>query len=427
MRRGWVALASLALVAAACGDGEIGSGADVAGGAAGDGPRTTEAAESSLEAAACPGEPLRFTTIAALTGPVARGGERYRTGTDAAVAAVNRECSLGRPIEVAFCDDASDVNRNLACGRQAAEDGSLALLTTVGSFDDGATASGLPGIFLYGTSAFELTDPNAYSSISGISVGMAGITAAKAAGADTFLLVLPDSPALQFVAVQVEQVAELIDIELETIYFPIDTTDYAPIAAQIGERGTEAVGMLPSSPVAMINALADEGITPESHVMSIASIVLSPEIIAELGPALDGMIVVSPTVPPNAEDNEGIAEFREDLEAIGQDPDDPTIDFTAVTAWSNIKKLEEALLAAGGPAYVEGLTSQQLVRAIVEHPVDRPEAAPYDFRENQLTELPGLAGFRVFTREVVILELQDEEYQLLADGFVDILDPPELD
>jgi len=35
------------------------------------------------------------------------------------------------------------------------------LLTTIGSFDDGATASGLPGIFLYGTSAFELTDPHA--------------------------------------------------------------------------------------------------------------------------------------------------------------------------------------------------------------------------------------------------------------------------
>ena len=139
------------------------------------------------------------------------------------------------------------------------------------------------------------------------------------------------------------------------------------------------------------------------------------------------MIVVSPTVPPNAADNPGIAEFREDLEAIGEDPDAPTIDFTAVTAWSNIKKLEEALLAAGGPSYVRNLTSEKLVRAVVEHPVDRPEAAPYDFREaNQLPELPGLASFRVFTREVVILELQDTEYQLLADGFVDILDPPEL-
>ena len=56
----------------------------------------------------------------------------------------------------------------------------------------------------------------------------------------------------------------------------------------------------------------------------------------------------------------------------------------------------------------------------------RPEAAPYDFRANQITELPDLAGFRVFAREVAILELQGGEYQLLADGFVDVLEPPDL-
>ena len=139
------------------------------------------------------------------------------------------------------------------------------------------------------------------------------------------------------------------------------------------------------------------------------------------------MLVVSPTVPPNAVDNAGIAEFRDDLEAIGQDPDAPTVDFTTVTAWSNLKKLEEALLAAGGPEFVADLTSESLVQALVDNPIARPEAAPYDFRENQLTEFPGLAAFRVFTREVAILELQDGQYELLAEGFVDMLDPPDLD
>ena len=81
--------------------------------------------------------------------------------------------------------------------------------------------------------------------MSGVSVGMAGLTAAKARGADSFLLVLPDSPALQFVATKVERMAELIDIDLEIIYFPIDTTDYAPIAAQISQHDTEAIGLLP--------------------------------------------------------------------------------------------------------------------------------------------------------------------------------------
>ena len=78
-----------------------------------------------------------------------------RASAPAQLASINRECALGRPIEVSICDDGFDVNGNLACRRQAAEDGSLAIVSSVGSFDDGAAASGLPGIFLWGTSAYE--------------------------------------------------------------------------------------------------------------------------------------------------------------------------------------------------------------------------------------------------------------------------------
>jgi hypothetical protein len=417
-------VAVVAALAAGCGNGSVGDTQQRAGDT-----ETTEqrVAVTQPEPADCPGEPLRFTAIAALTGGPAGGtnAARARIGTDAALASINGECALGRPIEVSICDDGADLNRNLACGREAAEDGSLAIINSVGSFDDGAAASGLPGIFLWGTSAYELTDPQAYSSVSGITVGMGGVSAAKAAGAEHFVLVLPDSPALQFVATQVEELASLIDLDLETIYFPADATDYAPIAAQIAQREPDAIGMLPVSPVVMINALAAEGITPENHIMSIASIVMTPEVIDELGDALDGLLVVSPTLPPTATDNPGVDEFRADLEAGGYDPDDPDIDFTTVVSWSNLKKLEEALLAID-PSVVESLDSQALVEAIVDHPIDRPEAAAYDFSENQLPEFPGLAAFRVFTREVAILDMQDGRYEVVSDGFVDMLDPPPL-
>jgi len=416
-------LALVAALAAGCGNGSVGDTRQAAD------PDTAErAAPTQPEPTDCPGEPLRFTSIATLTGGPTGGNNavRARIGTDAALASINRECALGRPIELSVCDDGADVNGSLACGREAAEDGSLAIISSVGSFDDGAAASGLPGIFLWGTSAYELTAEGAYSSISGITVGMGGVSAAQAAGADDFVLVLPDTPALQFVATQVEELASLLDLELETLYFPADATDYAPIAAQIAQREPDAVGMLPTSPVVMINALAAEGITPENHIMSIASIVMTPEVIDELGSALDGLLVVSPTLPPTATDNPGIAEFRADLEASGSDPDDPDIDLTTVVSWSNLKKLEEALLEID-PSDLASLDSQALVEAIVDHPVDRPEAAAYDFAENQLPEFPGLAGFRVFTREVAVLEVQDGRYEVLSDGFVDMLDPPPLE
>jgi hypothetical protein len=418
------ALAALVAGTAGCGNGSVGDTQQRASASETSAPRST----TTVPEVDCPGEPLRFTSIAALTGGPTGGNNanRARIGRDAALTSINGRCVLGRPLELSICDDTANVNTNLACGRQAAEDGSLAILTSVGSFDDGAAASGLPGIFLWGTSAYELTDPMAYSSISGITVGMGGISAAVAAGAEDFVLVLPDSPALQFVAVQVEELARLLDLELETLYFPIDATDYAPIAAQIAQREPDAVGMLPVSPVVMINALAAEGITPESHIMSIASIVMTPEVIDELGSKLDGLLVVSPTMPPTATDNPGIAEFRADLEAIGHDPDDPDIDFTTVVSWSNLKKLEEVLLTLD-PAAIASLDSQTLVDALIAHPADRPEAAPYDFSENQLPEFPGLAAFRVFTRHVAMLEIRDGRYEVVADDFVDILDPPPLD
>lgn len=428
-----IATVVLGLLGAACGDGRIGdhaassnpgpggsgaSGGDDDGGP--DGP-----AGGEVDPADCPGEPLRFTTIAAITSQLGDNGDRARIGTEAGVAAVNRECALGRPIEVELCDDAGDVNQNLDCGRQAAADGSLALLTFIGSFDDGATASGLPALYTWGTSAFELTSGDAYSSISGVAVGISGVTAAKAQGADDFLLVLPDTPTLQFAATQVEQVADIIGIDVEIIYFPADTTDYAPIAAQIAERDTDAVGLLPVQPVVMLNALAAEGITAEDRIISTASVVMSPEVIEELGDTLDGLIVVSPTVPPTDTDNPGIAEFRDDLAAAGFDPDNPDIDFNTVVAWSNLKKLEEAL-GQLSPEEIASLDSQAIVDAVVAHPVERPEAAPYDFRENALPELPDLAGFRIFTREVAILQLHGGRYDVLVDDFVDILDPPDL-
>ena len=246
-------------------------------------------------------------------------------------------------------------------------------MSTVGSFDDGASASGLPGVFLLGTGAFDLTNPKAYSSVSGVTIGIGGVSAAKAAGAKTFLLVLPDSPQLQFVSNQVVEAGKQLGIKVQTLFIPIDATDFAPVAAQIKERDADAVGLLPAAPVPMINALAAEGITPKNTTMSIASIVMTPQIVKQLGKALDGMIVVAPTVPPTEKDNPGIAEFRAALKANGQNPDDPNIDFNTVLSWSNLKKLEAALLAAG-PSVIASLDSKSLVDAVVNHS-DRPSRA----------------------------------------------------
>jgi ABC-type branched-subunit amino acid transport system substrate-binding protein len=402
----------LASVTAACGSSGKGT---ASGGSSATAASTTP----------CPGTPLEFTTIVALSGPFADTGKRMKTGSDAAVEAINRDCALGRPLEVTFCDDKADANGSLACGRKAASNGSLAILGSIGSFDDGVTASKLPEIYGNGTSSFELTNPKAYSSISGIALGISATSAVKALGAKSSSLVLPDTPTLQFAGKLLKEAAGLLDLKVYPVYFPQDTTDFAPLAAQISDRHADAVGMLPLNPVVMVNALASEGLKPAKVTMVVPSATITPQVIKELGDTLDGMLVVSQTAAPTDTKNSGIAEFRADMKAAGHDPDDPNVDFSTVTAWSNVKKLEGALLAAS-PTVRASLDSKSLVDAVVATPVDRPEAAPYDFRSNQLPELTDLANFRVFTRKVAILRIEHGRYETVSDGFIDILKPPPL-
>jgi ABC-type branched-subunit amino acid transport system substrate-binding protein len=373
----------------------------------------------------CPGTPLKFTSIIALSGPLGTGGSRSALGTKVAVDAVNRSCALGRPLQVTICDDKDDTNANLACGRQAASDGSLAILGSVGSFDDGVTASKLPAIFVNGTSPFELTNKDAYSSVNGIALGISGTSAIKARGKKSSVLMLPDTPTLQFAGNLIVKMAKLLDIHVDPIYYPQDTTDFAPIAAEVSAKNDDAVGMLPLNPVVVVNALAQEGITPENHDMVVPGGVITPENLKDMGDAANGMLVVSETLPPTDTSNAGIREFRADMTADGKNPDDPNVDFSTVTSWSNVKKLEGALLAAG-PSTIASLDSTSVVAAVVNHPVDRPEMAPYDFRRNAIPEVPELASFRVFTRTVAVLQIENGKYKVLSNGFIDILKPPNL-
>jgi ABC-type branched-subunit amino acid transport system substrate-binding protein len=373
----------------------------------------------------CPGAPLKFTSIIALSGPLGTGGSRSELGIKVAVDGINRTCALGRPLQVTICDDKDDTNANLACGRKAGSDGSLAVLGSIGSFDDGVEASKLPAIFVNGTSPFELTNKNAYSSVNGIALGISGTSAIKARGKKSSTLLLPDTPTLQFAGNLIVKMAKLLDIHVDPIYYPQDTTDFAPIAAEVSQKNDDAVGMLPINPVVVVNALAQEGITPENHDMVVPGGVITPENLKDMGDAANGILVVSETLPPTDASNKGIAEFRADMNADGKNPDDPNVDFTTVTSWSNVKKLEGALLAAG-PSVISSLDSTSVVDAVVNHPVDRPETAAYDFRKNAIPEVPDLASFRVFTRTVAVLQIENGKYKVLSNGFIDILKPPNL-
>ena len=71
---------------------------------------------------ACTGAPLKVTSIATLSGPLAFPSltTEAENGLNAAVKAVNDECALGRPLDIKICDDKSDPNEATKCGARGA-------------------------------------------------------------------------------------------------------------------------------------------------------------------------------------------------------------------------------------------------------------------------------------------------------------------
>jgi hypothetical protein len=386
---------------------------------------TKPSGSDTTTAASCGGAPIRLMSITSLEGPEGELGPAYDEGLDIGEKQANAQCKLGRPLKIDICDDMGGVNGSLACGRKAKSEHDLAVLGSVGTVDDGVEASGLPGIFLNGVSQFELTNPKAYSSVSGLLQAVASVSAVKALGKSKYLMVLPDLPSLQFVSTLIAQFAKLLGVKYSVIFYPSDTSDFAPIAAEIENTHPVALGEAPTSVAPYVSALAADGITPKTVIMSFPASAVPPDVVSQEGNALEGAIIVSETISPDDASNPGIAAF---LQAAKQysGSDKTALSFLQVLEWSNVQRLVGAL-EAEGPAYVKAVsTPQQLEAAVVAHPISRPESAPYNFAANSFPQLKSLQAFRLFTRNVAILELKGEKFETLSSGFIDPLSPPKI-
>ena len=406
---------ALSLLAAACGDDD---GDDESQGSSG-----TEA-----PAAECAGEPIKLASLVNETGPLAFGtlAEEAQLGVDAALHAVNGECALGRPIEVNLCDEKSDANESTACGREVAEDGTLAWIGRTGLFSGGVDTAELPGVYANGSSLWELTNPLALSSQSVISQLLACATFPIAAGYDDVLFVSAESPEAQGTMPTIEAMVAELGGRADSLFYPPDTTDFAPVAAQVQERDPASICLVANEMVPMVNALADVGIRADSFPIVSGAVLVPSHVLEELGDAADGMILVSQTVSPSVTDNPGIADMLDELEAAGIDTEESPISTETVYYWSSIHALVDALRPLT-PEQIEALDSETLQEAVAAHtPVERPEVAPYDFTEPAFADTEALAAFRIFNRTALAVKVEDGDFVQLTD-FVDVESPSELD
>lgn len=406
-------LVSLVLVAsvAACGADDSRSGEDTESDGSGE---VGQAAEN------CSGDPIRLTTIAAVNGPAAD----LEVATDVAVRAVNEDCVLGRPIEVNVCDDRGDPNGSTECGRTAAGDGSVALIGAVGVFDNGAEASGLPAVYTIATGTFDHTNPSSYPFASIVPQLFGSITTAKAAGAETTMFVTFESPATVFIAEQGETLAQELGLEWDVLFFPEDTNDFAPIAAQIVDADPDSLGFGVPQVAPFLQALLAEGWDMQEKPTLSTSILMPPRAIEALGGDGDGLYLMSSVVPPTETGNPAIVEMQEAYEAHGLDFDDASV--ISVNSWTALQSLVDALSALS-PEQISQLDSTTLVEAVTSQgSVESPEVAPFDLSTPAFPDDPVLSTFRLFSRHVMATRLEDGQLVPVSD-FIDVETPFELE
>ena len=76
-----------------------------------------------------------------------------------------------------------------------------------------------------------------------------------------------------------QDVAKGLGVNLDTLFIPPDTTDFAPVAAQIAERKPSGLGLiLTTQMVPFFNALADENISPHDIPIFTAVTLMPPEV-----------------------------------------------------------------------------------------------------------------------------------------------------
>ena len=405
-----VALIVVACVAVACSS----AGNATQGGGAG--PAGTNPA--------CQGKPIKLTAILSLSGPlsVKSIGTETKDATTAALRAVNDQCALGRPIAVTLCDDKSDPNQAQQCGLEAKNNGSLALFGSSGGFDTGTTAAQLPGVLTAGGTVFDLTNPSSFSSTSGLTLVVGGAGVAAGLGKKENLLVVVDSAATRTFAGVSQQIAKEDGVKVDLLFVPAETTDYAPIAAQVSGRKPASIGLILPNPLPFMKALDAEGISPKTTPMLTAVTLMSPEVLQQLGSDANGMYLLTQQAPPSDTNNPGIQQMLKDLKAAGFKADGKELSPASTGAWSNVNTLVQ-ILKKLPKSEIATLTSSQLVDAMKNAgPVNRPEVAPFDFSHVAFPDISALASFRIFSREAMIVRVEGGNY-VRASSFSDATKP----
>ena len=358
-----------------------------------------KAGTSSAAAAACTGDPIKVDTFFSQTGPLAIFGSEVPDGAAAAVKAVNATCSLGRPLQVTVCDDQSTPNGSLQCGRDAKTDGALAIIgycEGAGGSDQGSNAAGLPALYTTAGAAWDNTSDLSYPTAQP-PTRMAGvIKAAQALGAKSVMFAAVDVPGAHIQEQVAAKTAAAAGINLETTFFPLATTDFAPIAAGIVAKNPGAITFLMPQGDQFVNALISTGLSVSKTPIILNEGILTPTQKASLGSKIDGLYEIGDVVPPSATTNAGIIQMKNEYAAAGK-TFSTSLSIYSVGEWSAVHALVDALTPLGKAKLASLDTASLLAQVKAYGTYKLPTLVPFNLAQPAVPDATEYGSARIFS------------------------------
>jgi ABC-type branched-subunit amino acid transport system substrate-binding protein len=358
------------------------------------------AASLVAKTSSCTGSPLKVMTITSLTGPLAVFGNPYTPAAEAAERAINSNCSLGRPLQVTVCDDQSTPNGSLECGDKARSNGTLALIgstTGAGGSDEGAETAGLPAVFTAAETSWDSGNKLSYPYNSNFLGTAAEVQLAKTLGRKSFMVAAVDVPDAHATVQILVKVAASLGITLKQVYFPLDTTDFGPVAAQIlaAKPGLLTYFVPESAP--FLTALSSAGLASSAVKTVVPQGLLTNQQEQEVAKIIEGSYEVGGVIPTTAASNAGIKEMKQEYRAAGE-TFSTSLSTGAVAEWQVVHALADALQPLG-KAKLKSLTSKQLLQAVINHGTyNLPTLAPFNYQRLAYSKSSPLGGARIFSR-----------------------------
>ncbi|KAA0233011.1 MAG: hypothetical protein EDR02_15230 [Actinobacteria bacterium] len=305
------ALVALSSVASACSDD------------GGDDDGEDEGATTTASVPELTGDPVKLMVIAEIEAGVAN--PEIPEGAEAAAQALNRDGGFnGGPYEIIVCDTQNDPNTAAECGRQAVEEGVVAVVGALtphaGEYMPLLEENSIPAVGLVPASAADFTSPMAFPISGGLPTASAGLAASLAEnGSETISLARIDLLAAAAIAGFADMGLERYDQTVANdVAIPEGAPDMSTYVAAAEEGGTDGILVGLSGQDATNFVIAARQSSPDMAISMTTTDIGGA--IEALGDTAEGIITNNTYLPPTS-DTAAIEKYREDMDAVGYGDD----------------------------------------------------------------------------------------------------------